>query len=362
MKTLTLVGGGHAHLHCLEQLKKEQQKDWRVVLISPSRHQYYSGMFSGYAEGIYRLDDIRIDLQKLCEQVGAIFIKDRIAGVDGHNKRLSGTKGVYPFDVASFDIGSQNDIPAELAERVSKIKPNYRFPEALLKFRETAYPVIAGGGASGVEMAFAVLAWRKKNGLPPNVSLFSSSSLLSGQGATAVQKIEAIARQKALPFFTDERIAAIDEHSVSTQSGRTSPQSDLLWLTGPKSPGFFKHSGLKTDAGGFLLVNESLQSLSHSDLFGAGDCIAIDRYPPLAKNGVYAVRQGSVLWNNLKNQLGGKQLAAFTPQKNFLSILSTGGSEAFLMYGKQAVHGKLPWMLKQRIDQKFMQRFKTLYE
>ncbi|MDN7228498.1 FAD-dependent oxidoreductase [Planococcus sp. N064] len=362
MKTLTLVGGGHAHLHCLEQLKKEQQKDWRVVLISPSRHQYYSGMFSGYAEGIYRLDDIRIDLQKLCEQAGAIFIKDRIAGVDGHNKRLAGTKGVYPFDVASFDIGSQNDIPAELAERVSKIKPNYRFPEALLKFRETAYPVIAGGGASGVEMAFAVLAWRKKNGLPPNVSLFSSSSLLSGQGATAVQKIEAIARQKALPFFTDERIAAIDEHSVSTQSGRTSPQSDLLCLTGPKSPGFFKHSGLKTDAGGFLLVNESLQSLSHSDLFGAGDCIAIDRYPALAKNGVYAVRQGSVLWNNLKNQLGGKQLAAFTPQKNFLSILSTGGSEAFLMYGKQAVHGKLPWLLKQRIDQKFMQRFKTLYE
>lgn len=362
MKTLTLVGGGHAHLHCLEQLKKEPQRDWRVVLISPSRHQYYSGMFSGYAEGIYRLDDIRIDLQKLCEQVGAFFIKDRIADVDGHNKRLAGTKGVYPFDVASFDVGSQNDIPAELAERVSEIKPNYRFPEALLKFREAAYPVIAGGGASGVEMAFSVLAWRKKNGLLPNVSLFSSSSLLPGHGAMAAQKIEAIARRKALPFFTDERIESVDEHSVSTQSGRTYPQSDLLWLTGPKSPGFFKRSGLTTDAGGFLLVNDSLQSLSHPDLFGAGDCIAIDRYPALAKNGVYAVRQGSVLWNNLRNQLGGKQLAVFTPQKNFLSLLSTGGGEAFLMYGKRAVHGKLPWLLKQRIDQKFMQRFKRLYE
>lgn len=362
MKTLTLVGGGHAHLHCLEQLKKEPQRDWRVVLISPSRHQYYSGMFSGYAEGIYRLDDIRIDLQKLCEQVGAVFLEDRIAGVDGRNKRLAGTKGVYPFDVASFDVGSQSDIPAEWAERVSKIKPNYRFPEALVKFREAAYPVIAGGGASGVEMAFSVLASRKKNGLPSNVTLFSSSSLLPGHGAAASKKIEAIARRKALPFFTDERIAAIDEHSVSTQSGRTYPQSDLLWLTGPKSPGFFKHSGLMTDAGGFLLVNESLQSLSHPDLFGAGDCISIDRYPRMAKNGVFAVRQGSVLWNNLKNQLSGKQLAAFTPQKNFLSILSTGGSEALLMYGKRSVHGKLPWLLKQRLDQKFMQRFKTIYE
>src|SRR5690606_10926916 len=130
----------------------------------------------------------------------------------------------------------------------------------------------------------------------------------------------------------DERIESVDEHSVSTQSGRTYPQSDLLWLTGPKSPGFFKRSGLTTDAGGFLLVNDSLQSLSHPDLFGAGDCIAIDRYPALAKNGVYAVRQGSVLWNNLRNQLGGKQLAVFTPQKNFLSLLSTGGGEAFLMY------------------------------
>lgn len=47
MKTLVLVGGGHAHLHCLEQINNDSQKDWRVKLISPSPYQYYSGMFSG---------------------------------------------------------------------------------------------------------------------------------------------------------------------------------------------------------------------------------------------------------------------------------------------------------------------------
>lgn len=363
MKTLILVGGGHAHLHCLEQLNNDHSKSWRVLLISASPYQYYSGMFSGYTEGVYSLNDIRIDLKKLCKKIGALFVEDAIISIDPKAKILTGADdAIYSYDAVSFDIGSQTDVPESISEHALSIKPNYRFPEQLKHVRNAAHPVIVGGGASGVELAFSVLAWRKQENLPANIALFSSTALLIGQGKRASKKIEAIATQKALSFFSGVSIKAIDDTRVTTSTNQQHPQSAVLWLTGPKSAALFRTSGLPTDTSGFLLVNEALQSVLYPDIFGAGDCITIARYPTLAKNGVYAVRQGPILWKNLTNHLSKDQLLPFHPQKKFIAILSTGEGEAFLSYGKQLLHGKIPWKLKQRIDRKFMRRFKDLYE
>ena len=363
MKTLVLVGGGHAHLHCLEQLAKDASANVQVLLISPSIHQYYSGMFSGFTEGTYSLEDIRIDLKRFAEKIGAAFTQDTIVAIDPNAKKLTGESGKsYRYDRVSFDIGSQTAIPSPLKEYVSAIKPNYRFPDQLLRLRQTAHPVVVGGGASGVELAFSIQAWRKAHRLPLNTALFSSTALLSSQGRAASQKIEAVARKKRLPVFTGVTVDAIDEAHVTASDGNSYPQSEVLWLTGPKSAELFSRSGLPTDDGGFLLVNDRLQSVAHPDIFGGGDCVSIDRYPSLAKNGVYAVRQGPVLWNNLKSSFSTGKLEPFTPQKRFVAILSTGGSEALLTYGNLSLHGKLPWKIKMRIDRKFLQRYKDIYE
>lgn len=362
MKILALVGGGHAHLHCLEQLANEALPNVQMLLISPSVHQYYSGMFSGFTEGVYSLEDIRVNLARLAEKVGAAFAQDTIVAIDPDTKKLTGASGkTYRYDRVSFDIGSQTAIPTDLQEYVSAIKPNYRFPDQLLRLRKSTHPVVVGGGASGVELAFSIQAWRKANGLPLNTALFSSTAMLSSQGPAASQKTEGVARNKRLPVYTGVTVDAIDKGSVTASDRKSYPQSEVLWLTGPKSAELFERSGLPT-LDGFLLVNDRLQSVAHPAIFGAGDCVSINRYPALAKNGVYAVRQGPVLWNNLKNSLSADKLASFSPQKRYVAILSTGGGEALLTYGKLAFHGKLPWKLKMRIDRKFMQKYKDIYE
>jgi len=362
MKIIVLVGGGHAHLHALSQFAEKPREDVQLVLVSPAVYQYYSGMFSGFTEGLYDLDEIRIDLKRLAEKIGAAFYQDAICAIDPKSRILIGQSGkAYPYDAVSFDIGSQTNSPETLRKYISPIKPNYHFPEQLLKFRESAKPVIVGGGASGVELAFSVQAWRKRRHFTAVPLLLSSGALLSAQGATASKKIEAIAREKELPFFTDVTIDDIDRNSVTAKSGASYPQSDVLWLTGPKSPDLFEHSGMPVDRDGFLAVHSTLQSTRYAEVFGAGDCISIDRYPDLAKNGVYAVRQGPVLWDNLLNFLDGNPLSSFIPQKRYVAILSTGGGEAFLTYGRWSMHGKFPWKLKQRIDKKFMKAYQTIY-
>ncbi len=362
MRTLVLVGGGHAHLHCLEQVYSDPQENLHVVLISPSQYQYYSGMFSGFTEGIYSLEDIRIDLAKLCKKIGCSFIEDTIVAIDAHARTLKGADGeLYNYDLVSFDIGSRSAIPEDMKEQVSLIKPNYRFPEKLQRLRESAYPVVVGGGASGVELGFSIHAWRKQQGLLPNTALISSTSLLSNLSHTITKKIEAIARRKSLSFHTGAKVESITDEHVVTSVEKSHRQSDVLWLTGPTSDKVFSHSDIQVDDGGFLLVNSNLQSVQHPEIFGAGDCVSMAHYPTLAKNGVYAVRQGPVLWDNLKNWLNGNTLKPFKPQEKFIAILSTGGGEAFLTYGDFSIHGKIPWKIKQYIDRKFMSRYKDLY-
>lgn len=363
MKTLILVGGGHAHLHCLEQMKEKQPKNFRILLISPSPYQYYSGMFSGYTEGFYSLKEIRINLKKLCGKIGIEFIEDEIITVHADRKKLTGKNGTdYHYDLVSFDIGSIANLPAPVKDRALSIKPNYRFAEQLQRIRSSTYPVVVGGGASGVELAFSILAWRKRQNLPENVLLFSSTSLLSGQGDAASKKIEAIASRKALSFSTGASVKTIAGSRLLLSNGQSYPQSDVLWLTGPTSSDLFRHSGLPTDDSGYLLVNDMLQSVKYPEIFGAGDCIAIDRYPSLPKNGVYAVRQGPILWKNIKKSLSEGRLDVFIPQKRYVSILSTGEGEAFLSYGTRVIHGKIPWKIKRHIDRKFMERFQRIYK
>lgn len=363
MKTIILVGGGHAHLHCLAKLNEEYPENWRVVLISSSIHQYYSGMFSGFTEGVYTLNDIRIDLQQLCKSVDVEFIVDNIDRLDAEAKTVSGSSGTnYEYDRLSFDIGSQTAIPETFKAQISSIKPNHMFPEQLMRIRDSDCPVIVGGGASGVELAFSIHAWRKQQHLPLNLVLLSSSPLLSGQSTQITRSIGAIANRKALPFFTGKTIEYINDHKVMTDSGQSFPHSDILWLTGPKSSEAFRLSNLPTDEAGYLLVNESLQSVGFSEIFGAGDCVTIDRYRSLPKNGVYAVKQGPLLWQNLNSSLESGSLKPFVPQKKFVSILSTGSGKAFLTYGRHSMHGKIPWKIKQSIDKKFMNQYKKLYE
>ncbi|WP_203334592.1 FAD-dependent oxidoreductase [Planococcus beigongshangi] len=363
MKTLVFVGGGHAHLHCLGQIKKDPLPDCRVVLISPSLHQYYSGMFSGFAEGLYSIDDIRIDLRCLSESAGARFIMDRIVAIDPAAGQLTGANGaIYDYDLVSFDIGSDDSIPEEMKELLSPNKPNFLFPDRLLQLRKSAQPIIVGGGAAGVELAFSINAWRQEQGLPLNTILLSSSPLLSGLGERAIKSAEAIAYRKSLNFFTGYQVEVIDRGSVVTSERQAFPFSDLLWAAGPASFRLFEDAGLPTDEKGFLLVTNTLNVVGHPEIFGAGDCVTLEHYPGLPKNGVYAVRQGPVLWSNVKSRLASEELASFTPQKRFTSILSTGNGEALLLNGGITLHGRLPMKVKQYIDLKFMKRYKKIYE
>lgn len=65
------------------------------------------------------------------------------------------------------------------------------------------------------------------------------------------------------------------------------------------------------------------RSVRHLELFGGGDCISLEG-TPLARVGVYAVRQNRILHRNLLAFLEGRPLRRFDPGGAYLTILNMG--------------------------------------
>jgi len=96
-KQLVLIGGGHANVQVLRKLCMSEYMGLNIILISEDYKAIYSGMTPGYIKKFYSLEDISIDLQRLCFNAGATFIKDVVINLDTQNQNRD---WIFCFDYA----------------------------------------------------------------------------------------------------------------------------------------------------------------------------------------------------------------------------------------------------------------------
>ncbi|MBN3554619.1 FAD-dependent oxidoreductase [Fictibacillus nanhaiensis] len=354
MTKLLLIGGGHAHLSILRSLSHEKISDLEVTLITSSKFQYYSGMFSGFTEGLYKEEEIRIDLESLCDCASVTLIEDTIISFDPLQKVLLGfSGGIYSFDVISFDME-----PWTTSELIStsELIPKHHVIEEIKKVRTSNAPVIIGDHLAAIELALSISTWRKKHNMSKPVTYISSTSLLHSYGVNATNKIRKIAHDHNLVFYENERVKEVNDIYVLTDKGTKIQYSILLPITGAKASSLFKQALLPVDSKGFLLVDDTLQNDEYPYVFGAGNCVTISEYMDLEKSDFHATKQGTILWRNIKRFISGRPLERYTPRSNFFSILSTGEQQGLIIYKNRTFHGKWVWNLKHYIDLKYVKK------
>jgi selenide,water dikinase len=132
-----------------------------------------------------------------------------------------------------------------------------------------------------------------------------------------------------------------------------------IMAVGGDPPAWLAGSGLALDAAGFVRVGATLQSASHANVFAAGDLIARDDAPH-PRSGVYAVRAGPVLAENLRRFAGGGILSAYKPQRRSLNLLALGDGRAIASWAGLSTQGRLMGLWKDRIDRGFVARWRGL--
>ena len=228
--------------------------------------------------------------------------------------------------------------------------------------RDAARLVVAGAGAGGVEVAFALAArLRPERGGRVEVLLLESGPrVLPGYAASAAARVQAAALARGIVIRTGARVTRVETGAVHLDGGERLPADAVVWVAGAAALPIFQGSGLETDEGGFVRIRPTLQCVGHDDVFAVGDCAAWTAGPGLAKAGVYAVRQGPVLAHNLMARIGGARLRPYRPQRDFLSLLNLGDGGAIGTKWGVSVQGSALFALKDWIDRRFVRRFQVL--
>lgn len=378
LQDLVLIGGGHSHAIALRLWGMNPLPGVRVTLITEASDTPYSGMLPGYVAGFYRYDDCHIDLRLLAQFAGVQLYIDHAIGLDLENQRVfCAHRPPVAFDRLSIDTGSTPAIATELTDLdwVLPAKPIRRFLKNWDQVVEQVQqhpdrPIciaIVGGGAGGVELAFNMqqrlhqilqAAGQPLSHLTLHL-VHRDVDLLPSHNRWVRDRVRQLFRQRGIHYHLQQQVTTVRDRQLRCASGFTIDCDYVIWVTQASAPDWFAKAGLAVDQDGFILVNDSLQSVSHSQVFAAGDVATMINYSR-PKAGVFAVRQGKPLFQNWQRALQHQPLKPFHPQSQFLTLIGTGTGSAIASRGIFAWESPLLWRWKDWIDRRFMQRFSHL--
>jgi pyridine nucleotide-disulfide oxidoreductase family protein len=365
VKRVLLLGAGHAHLQVLQALAAQRLASAQVALVTPHEHAVYSGMVPGLVAGHYTLDDCRIPLRPLADAAGVHFITASAMAVDAAARRVQLSDGSeLAYDVLSLDTGAptRRDALPGAQEHALRLRPLEHFVRLLeplwaLAGQHALDVVVIGGGAAGFETALALSHRFAQIGTAGSrVALVTGGGPVLDGYPDAVRRRGAAALRRAGVTVMRSACTAIAADHVRLDNGARAHCDAPVLALGAQPPAWLAASGLALDEAGFVATGPTLQSLSHAEVFAAGD-VASRPDAPHPRSGVQAVRAGPALAENLRRYVGGGALLPHTPPARTLNLISCGDRQAIAAWGGWSAQGRWAWWWKDRIDRAWVRRF-----
>ena len=364
---ILLIGAGHAHVEVLRRAAQRPQPGVEWTLAVDRSPSLYSGMLPGLVAGQYRLADLEIDAEALARRAGAEVVLEPIRRIDDVRRRaLTASGRELAYQLASLDVGSgmaDADLPG-VAEHALCVRPLPHFvaslPALLARARRAAQPfrlLVVGAGAGGVELALCFEArLRAETGGRAEISLLDrAASILSSAPSGLARRAARALERRRVRALLSAQVEAVEQQGVRLRGGQRLAADAVIWSPGPAAHPFLRESGLPVDAGGFVRIRPTFQVEDSDHLFAVGDCASL---PGMAKAGVYAVRGGPILAENLHRRAQGRPLRLYRPQRGFLSLLNFGDGTAAGAWRGIAFEGRWAMRLKDRIDHHYLEEYR----
>ena len=377
---IVLIGGGHSHVAVLKRFGMRPVAGVRLTLVSRDMLTPYSGMLPGLVAGHYSPAQAHIDLRKLSRFANARILHAPATGIDlGARRVFAAGRPPIGFDLLSIDIGSQPTLHhiEGAKEHALGIKPIDVFRERWAAVERDCLQrggrlriAVIGGGAGGTELSLS-LRYRlrtllERAGVPDGVEitlLAETREVVESHPPAVRRRMTRLLGECGVRLLAGHRVVAVRADGVDavTAGGeRAAVDCDLaIAVTHAGAADWLGESGLDLDDAGFIRVRETLQSTGDPSVFAAGDIASFDARA-LPKSGVYAVRQGPVLAENLLRLAVGRPLRPYRPQPLTLALISSGDRNAVASWGRLALEGRRVWRVKDWIDRRWMRKYQEL--
>jgi NADH dehydrogenase len=271
---VVVIGGGYAGTLAANHLRTRDDVD--ITLVNPRPKFVERIRLHQHVAGNY---DATVDYGTLLGD-GIKLVVDSATRIDTAARQIALASGrALDYDYVIYAIGSTGAVPAsvpgaaEFAYAIAELELAQRLHEALGVMQPGAPVTVVGAGLTGIETA-TELAERGHN-----VTLVCGGQLgpyLSEPGRRSVAKV---LRKLGIDVLEADFVTEVRQGAVVFADGSVRPSAVTIWTAGFGVPQLATDSGLRTDAIGRLLTDETLTSRDDPRIVAAGDCASPSGVP-----------------------------------------------------------------------------------
>ena len=272
---VVVIGGGYSGTMAANHLRMRGDIDITMVNPRPKfverirLHQFVAGNY-----------DPTVDYGTLLGD-GIKLVVDTASSIETANRTVQFASGrpSLDYDYVIYAVGSTGVVPAsvpgavEFAYPIAELEQAQRLRAVIDDVHPDAPVTVVGAGLTGIEAATELAEQGHK------VTLVCGGQLgpyLSEPGRRSVAKV---LRKLGVTVLETEVVTEVQPDAVVFADGAARPSAVTIWTAGFGIPDLAANSGLRTDAAGRLLTDETLTSVDDPRIVAAGDCASPSGVP-----------------------------------------------------------------------------------
>ncbi|MCI4674743.1 NAD(P)/FAD-dependent oxidoreductase [Candidatus Mycolicibacterium alkanivorans] len=301
---VVVIGGGYAGVIAANHLRL--RPDVHITLVNP-RPQFVERI--RLHQLVAGSDDAVVDYAEILGP-GIELVVDAATGIDTGAREVALFNGApLSYDYLIYAVGSGSGGPTapgvdEFAYPIADLEEAKRLNAALDEQHYAAPVCVVGAGPTGIETA-AELAEQGRRVtlvcgpvLGPYLSTPGRRSVAKRLGRLGVEMLDG----------PGSIVTAVAADAITLDDGRRLPSLVTIWTAGFGVPDLASRSGLRTDAIGRLLTDETLTSIDDGRVVAAGDAAAPSG-EPLRMSCQAAIPLGAQAANTVLSRIAGEQPA-----------------------------------------------------
>ncbi|MFF5705532.1 NAD(P)/FAD-dependent oxidoreductase [Streptomyces sp. NPDC012794] len=273
---IVVVGAGYAGLSAAKRLaRKLRRSDVTITLVSASDRFVERVRLHQLAAG-QPLTALPLRQQLSGAPVQLVVGHVRAIDTAGRTVCTDTVPGVIGYDTLVYAVGSRarlDDVPGAVEHAYAVADPGEatRLRHRVAEIASGGTVAVVGAGLTGLETA-AELA----ESYPElRVRLFTGAEDVGlGLAPRARTHLRRALDRLGVSVHPKILVAAVRGDGLDTRDGASFAADAVVWTTGFQAPELARAAGFATDESGRMLVDATLRSISHPEVYAVGDAAA----------------------------------------------------------------------------------------